>query len=102
MFLEEERERELEQVFDRVNNRDEGGTARILDRKRSGADDGDEVDGQRDDEPQSEAVVRKSMLNSCKRTLISIQCHEYNKSEIIIDSALLISTYLFHPLSSHC
>jgi U3 small nucleolar RNA-associated protein 12 len=64
VFLEEERERELEQIFDRVNNRDEGGTARILDRKR-GEDDNDDNDDVKDDEPQSEAAVRRSMQSVC-------------------------------------
>lgn len=62
VFLEEERERELEQIFDRVSNRDEGGTARILDRKR-GEDDHEVEDGVKDDEPQSEAAVRKSVMS---------------------------------------
>lgn len=60
VFLEEERERELEQVFDRVNDRDEGGTASILDRKR-GEEEDDESVG--DDQPQSEAAVRRSVLS---------------------------------------
>ena len=61
VFLEEERERELEQIFDRVNQRDEGGTARILDRRTEDDDSDEEV--VRDDEPQSEAAVRKSILS---------------------------------------
>jgi U3 small nucleolar RNA-associated protein 12 len=67
VFLEEERERELEQLFDQVNNRDEGGTGRILGRKH-GTNDNEEEDGDgiQDDEPQSEAAVRKSVLSiSC-------------------------------------
>lgn len=59
VFPEEEREREREQMFDRVSNRDEGGTASILDRNRG--EEGDDV-GVEDDEPQSEAAVRKSVL----------------------------------------
>lgn len=62
VFLEEERERELEQIFDRVNNRDEVSTARILDRKQ-GEDENDDDDGLKDNEPQSEAAVRKSVLS---------------------------------------
>jgi U3 small nucleolar RNA-associated protein 12 len=62
VFLEEERERELEQIFDRVHNRDEGGTARILDRKR-GDEDHEDENGVKDDEPQSEAAVRASVLS---------------------------------------
>ena len=64
VFLEEERERELEQIFDRVNQRDEGGTGRILDRKVNQGDDNDDDDGAiNEDEPQSEAAVRKSVTS---------------------------------------
>jgi U3 small nucleolar RNA-associated protein 12 len=70
VFLEEERERELEQLFDRVNNRDEGGTGRILDRnqQRSGNQDNDDdedgiVNDSNENEPQSEAAVRKSVTS---------------------------------------
>lgn len=62
VFLEEERERELEKIFDQVNDRNEGGTASILDGKR-GDDDDDDEDVAKDDEPQSEAAVRKSVLS---------------------------------------
>ena len=59
VFLEEERERELEQMFDRVDNRDERGTARILQQK-----DGEEDDEEaQDDEPQSEAAVKRSVMS---------------------------------------
>ena len=61
VFLEEERERELEQMFDRVNDRDEGGTANVLNRKRGDEDDDDESTG--GDQPQSEAAVRRSVLS---------------------------------------
>lgn len=64
VFLEEERERDLEQAFDKINDRDEGGTGRILDRKQRANDNddyaGDDMEG--DDAPQSEAAVRKSIL----------------------------------------
>jgi U3 small nucleolar RNA-associated protein 12 len=63
VFLEEERERELEKMFDRVNsNRDEESTGRILDRKQVSADN-DDVDMVKEDEPQSQAAVRKSVLS---------------------------------------
>lgn len=61
VFLDEERERNLERMFDTVNNRDEGGTANILDRKRSDGDDDD--DSVRDDQPQSEAAVKRSVMS---------------------------------------
>jgi len=63
VFLQEERERELEKIFDRVNNKTEGGTASILDSKKGYHDDDDDEDIAKDDEPQSEAAVRKSILN---------------------------------------
>jgi U3 small nucleolar RNA-associated protein 12 len=59
VFLQEERERELEQMFDGVG-REEDTTGRLL-KKRRGEDveDGDEGD----DEPQSEAAVKRSVLS---------------------------------------
>ncbi|CAJ1952544.1 unnamed protein product [Cylindrotheca closterium] len=58
VFLEEERERELEQIFDRVDQ-DEQDTAKLL-KQREGDADKNEGMG---DEPQSEAAVRKSVLS---------------------------------------
>ncbi len=68
VFLEEERERELEDMFDEVDGSKGGdqGTAGILQRRRQG-DDEDELDGDDDaagdDQPQSEAAVRRSVLS---------------------------------------
>lgn len=62
VFIEEEREREMEQLFDKINDRDEGGTASILSRKRVNDEDED-PDSDIKDEPQSEAAVRKSVLS---------------------------------------
>jgi U3 small nucleolar RNA-associated protein 12 len=68
VFLEEERERELEAMFDEVDGSKGGdkGTAGILHRRRPG-DDEDELDGDDDaagdDQPQSEAAVRRSVLS---------------------------------------
>ena len=68
VFLEEERERELEAMFDEVDGSKGGdqGTAGILQRRRQG-DDEDELDGEDDaagdDQPQSEAAVRRSVLS---------------------------------------
>ena len=59
VFLQEERERALEQIFDRVNGRDAAGTASILDRK----DDDSEQEGPNDDQPQSEAAVQRTVLS---------------------------------------
>jgi U3 small nucleolar RNA-associated protein 12 len=63
VFLEEERERELEQLFDEPNRRDEGGTARILDRKGRGDDNNDDDDDAKVNEPQSEAAVKQSLMS---------------------------------------
>ena len=61
VFLEEERERALEQIFDRVGNRDEAGTATILDRKTNEVDDNEENATADDTEPQTEAAVKRSV-----------------------------------------
>ena len=61
VFLEEERERELEEMFDRVERRGGENTARIL--QKNAADDEDEDDAGHDEEPQSEAAVKKSVLS---------------------------------------
>lgn len=68
VFLEEERERELEAMFDEVDGSKGGdqGTAGVLQRRRQGDDD-DELDGDDDaagvDQPQSDAAVRRSVLS---------------------------------------
>lgn len=59
VFLQEERERALEQAFDKVDDGNERGTAEILDRK--GQDDDEEADD--DDRPQSELAVKKSIMS---------------------------------------
>ena len=62
VFLEEERERELEQVFDKVQG-DDRGTASIM-RRRDESDMDGEVDQEADgDKPQSEAAVKRSVLS---------------------------------------
>jgi U3 small nucleolar RNA-associated protein 12 len=60
VFLEEERERELERMFDGVG-REEEGTGKLLLRKREGVEDDDE--GDKDDEPQTEAAVKRSVMS---------------------------------------
>jgi U3 small nucleolar RNA-associated protein 12 len=68
VFLEEERERELEAMFDQVDGSKGGDqdSAAILQRRRQG-DEEDELGGDDntadDDQPQSEAVVRRSVLS---------------------------------------
>ena len=57
VFLEEEKERALEDVFDKVDNLDDLGTELIL-RRRKGADDMEEGDDEvAGNHPQSEAAV---------------------------------------------
>jgi U3 small nucleolar RNA-associated protein 12 len=60
VFLEEERERELEQMFDGVA-REEDATGRLLMKKGEQKDDDDDEEG--DNEPQSEAAVKRSVLS---------------------------------------
>ena len=60
VFIEEEKERAMEDMFDKVdNNGDEEGTERVMRRRR------DEEAQEEDDEnePQSEAAVKKSVLS---------------------------------------
>ena len=66
VFLQEERERELEQIFDKVESRkgEDGGTASIMRRRDDAALDDDADDQEADtDQPQSEAAVKKSVLS---------------------------------------
>jgi len=60
VFLEEERDRELEQMFDSVG-REEEGTSKLL--LRTGEGNEDDANTDRDDEPQSEAAVKRSVLS---------------------------------------
>jgi U3 small nucleolar RNA-associated protein 12 len=59
VFLEEERERELEQMFDGIG-REEEKTGRLLRRK---GEDGEDEEDDGNDEPQSEAAVKRSVLS---------------------------------------
>ena len=62
VFLEEEKERELEEMFDKVdNNGDEDGTAKIMRRRRQ--EEAQEEDEDGENEPQSEAAVKRSVLS---------------------------------------
>ena len=62
VFVEEERERELEQVFDKVRD-DDKGTASIM-RRREYADVDDDENREADmDQPQSEAAAKRSVLS---------------------------------------
>jgi len=67
VFLEEEKERAMEDMFDKVDNRrgDEEGTERIM-RRRKNEDDQEEEEDDDDiaNEPQSEAAVKRSVLSA--------------------------------------
>lgn len=56
VFLEEEKELELERRFDSIDSRNEGQTGDILGRKSANGDDQEEL-------PQSEAAVKQSVLS---------------------------------------
>ena len=60
VFLQEERERELEQMFDGVG-REEEATGRLL--RKKGEEGGSDDEADKDDEPQSEAAVKRSVLS---------------------------------------
>ena len=60
VFLEEERERELEQMFDDVG-REEDTTGKLM--LKRGEENDDDEDPDRDNEPQSEAAVKRSVLS---------------------------------------
>jgi U3 small nucleolar RNA-associated protein 12 len=60
VFLEEERDRELEQTFDKISRQDEA-TSTILKKKRIEKAEEDEADD--DEQPQSEAAIKKSVLS---------------------------------------
>lgn len=63
VFLEEEKERVLEDMFDKVENADERETERLL-RRRRGEDAMEEDDDEiADNQPQSEAAVKRSVLS---------------------------------------
>lgn len=62
VFIEEERERELEQFFDRVGSRNEKDTAAVLE-KRGRHDDDDDKNLDEVSQPQSESAVRSSILS---------------------------------------
>eukprot|EP00986_Skeletonema_menzelii_P011964 scaffold6338_cov152-Skeletonema_menzelii.AAC.8 len=64
VFLDEERERELEEVFDKVDGskRDEN-TSDVLLRAQKDGDEGLDADDETDEKPQSEAAVKQSILS---------------------------------------
>jgi len=66
VFLEEEKEREIEANFEKINGGDEVATERVLRRRQQSggeADNGDDDDDDDDNAPQSAAAVRKSVLS---------------------------------------
>ena len=62
VFLDEEREKEIEQVFDCVSTKEEEGTAQILSRRHD-EDDGEDANVSGDEGPQTEAAVRRSVVS---------------------------------------
>lgn len=61
VFLEEEKERAMEEMFDKVDNKgDEEGTERIIRRRR---DEEAQEEDDEENEPQSEAAVKRSVLS---------------------------------------
>lgn len=81
VFLEEEKERALERAFDKVDNRDENGTAAILDKK---GDIDEENDGLVEGEPQSEAAVKRSIMSIAAgdRIMEAIELADQESKEI--------------------
>jgi len=80
VFLEEERERRLEQMFEKVNDQGQGGTAGILERT------GDESDGEGEELPQSEEAIKKSMLSVAAgdRLMEALERADQELKEIIL------------------
>jgi U3 small nucleolar RNA-associated protein 12 len=64
VFLDEERERELEEIFDKVDGskRDES-TSDVLRRSKQDGEEGLDADDETDEKPQSEAAVKQSILS---------------------------------------
>lgn len=62
VFIEEEREREMEALYDKVDNTDEYGTEMVMRRKRD-QDETEEDDHLTSGGPQSEAAVKRSVLS---------------------------------------
>lgn len=60
VFLQEERDRDLDRMFDKDGGREEGKTTEILDRNRA-MDNNDNAD--ETDQPNSDAAVRRSVLS---------------------------------------
>ena len=86
VFLDEERERELEGMFDKVDGRDES-TADALRRAGQDGGDGNGDDGEDNDndaQPQSEAAVRRSILSvsSGDRIMDGIETADKESKEI--------------------
>ena len=63
VFLDEERERELEDIFDKVDGRREENTADVLTKAQKDGEEGLDADEDGNDKPQSEAAVKQSILS---------------------------------------
>ena len=85
VFLEEERERELEEMFDKVDGRKEENTADALMRAQKDGEEGLDGDDEDDNEkPQSEAAVKQSILSvsSGDRIMEAIEMADKETKEI--------------------
>jgi U3 small nucleolar RNA-associated protein 12 len=85
VFLDEEREREMEEIFDKVDgSRNEENTADALMKARKDGDDGLDVDDDDNEKPQSEAAVKQSILSvsSGDRIMEAIETADKESKEI--------------------
>lgn len=85
VFPDEERERELEEMFDRVDgSRREENTADTLAKARKDGKEGLDADEEEDEKPQSEAAVKQSVLSvsSGDRIMEAIEMADNESKEI--------------------
>lgn len=85
VFLEEEREREMEEMFDKVDgSRNDENTADALMKAQKDGEDGLDVDDDDDKKPQSEAAVKQSILSvsSGDRIMEAIETADKESKEI--------------------
>jgi len=84
VFLEEERERELEEMFDKVDGRREENTADALASAQKDGEEGLDEDDDEYEKPQSEAAVKQSILSvsSGDRIMEAIEAADKESKEI--------------------
>ena len=90
VFLEEEKERELEAAFDKVDGREEKDTAHVLRRAANSGEDEDEGDDENEDSPQSEAAVKQSVLSvsSGDRIMEALERADQESKEIAMFNSI--------------